>query len=164
MFIPILQPLSSIFGSNLGSVPHLDFVPTDWLSAPVVPNAQTRVVDVPIALASGRTWLRLKPMSESMGYKLEGKNGRQGVFYTANIAAICNLEAPDTSLNLEAIALHRLLVKLPDLQGNVRLLGIGATFCSLAVGSQINAAVEGKTYYEIELNWEGEQMPAFYRP
>jgi hypothetical protein len=162
MYIPPLQSVSSSFGANLGSTPHLDLVPINWLQTVPAIDPELRVVNTAIALQSGRSWLRLKPMQESMNYKLEPKQERNGRFYAAEIAGLLNLETPDKSITLESLSLYRLLIQLPDLQGHVRLLGIAPNYASLRVGSRITDEASGKTYYNIEIDWEGEQMPPFY--
>lgn len=162
MNVPALKNINSTLGDNTGGFIILEYWPIEWLAADIIVDPTTRSIITPVQFLPGRKPLQLKCQAESLKYNEEGKTGSSGPYYVTSLSGIANLDEKEKNLQLDTLRLHRLMVRLLDKNGRVKLIGTREYGMDLLHEIIVEQDAAGKSFFDLRLGYEAEHAAPFY--
>lgn len=148
-------------GPHIGGAVKLHLLPKEWLTADPVIDFSTNIVVTPLTLLSGKGFLTLDLVEDTLEYDEVPKSNAAGTYYEIQVSGVLNYIDAELLQLFETWRYHEFVVKTMDRNRQWRIIGNTENGMLFTWGSGQRSENGGTAQTTITLKMEVEKAPPY---
>jgi len=158
---PVYHNITPVTGPHIGGMCKLFLLPKEWAANDPVIDFNTNKVLTDLPVISGKTWLEVELVSDTLEYGEKPKTNANGDYYEISTGGLLNFHDADLLQLLETLRYHEFLVIAQDKKNQKRLIGNRTNGMLLQIGYDEDATNGGTSRVSISLTIDLESKPPY---
>lgn len=157
-----LSEIKNSYAENAGGLCQLSFAPIEWLASEIELNLYTNEIKAAVSFVSGRGWLDIIALQDSLSFNEVRKDSSAGPYYEGLIACVINGDNPSIQKLVQALSFHEFVIKYKGRNGEIKLIGSKKSGASFKSDFTTGSSFDQKHFYNFSFAFESKDRAPFY--